>query len=176
MEPEAFTQACRAISLLLCDCDGVLTDGTLWYGDHGYCVKPFHVHDGMGISLWHKAGLVSGIVSGRRDPSVEKRATDLGMTEIHLGIRDKGLALDDIIARRNLCAGNIAYIGDDINDLVAGLRGCLFFAPCDAHSCVRARADKVLERPGGRGAVREAIEIILTAQQTLEGLIATFTA
>lgn len=155
----------RRIRLVLTDCDGVLTDGGVYYGEHGEVMKRFNIKDGMGTERLKKlAGIDTGIVTGERSPSVRKRAEKLHIAECHLWCKDKDATLREILERLNLRSEEVAYIGDDVNDLPAfalcGLTAC----PADAVDQVKAVVDVVLERPGGHGAFREFAELILKAQ------------
>lgn len=154
----------RCIKLVLSDCDGVLTDGGVYYSELGERLKRFSIRDGMGVErLWTLTGIETGIVSGELSPAVLQRAEKLGITECHLGAKDKAATLQSILSRRGLARHEIAYIGDDVNDLpafgFAGLTAC----PGDAEDVVKTAADVVLVRPGGYGAFREFAEILLKA-------------
>ena len=154
-------RACR-IKLVLSDCDGVLTDGGVYYSDMGETLKRFNIRDGMGVErLRILAGIESGIVSGERSPSLRKRAEKLGMTECHLGAKDKAAMVQSILDRRGLTRQEVAYIGDDVNDLPAFAMAGLSACPADAENEVKAAADVVLVRLGGQGAFREFAEIFL---------------
>ncbi|MCU0734073.1 MAG: HAD-IIIA family hydrolase [Methylotetracoccus sp.] len=154
----------RRIKFVLTDCDGVLTDGGVYYSEQGERLKRFNIRDGMGVErLRVVAGIETGIVSGELSASVEKRAEKLAITECHLGAKDKAAVVASILSRRGLSAEQVAYVGDDVNDLPAfalvGLTAC----PRDAELAVKLVADVVLERPGGYGAFRELAEIVLNA-------------
>ncbi len=125
----------------------------------------------MGIALWRKAGFPCGCLTGRTSESLARRARELEFDELHQGVRDKRQVITGILARRGLTHEQTAYVGDDINDLPVKSQVGFFFAPSDAHSSVRARADLVLNSPGGSGAVREAIDLILEAKDLLGPLI-----
>ncbi len=151
------------VSLVTLDVDGTLTDGSLHYGSAGDEHKSFHTADGLGIVMAMSVGLAVAVISGRRSVTVERRMAELHVTELIQGCGDKAVALQSLMKQFALEAEQVAYIGDDINDLpafdVAGVR----IAVADAADLVRARADYVTQRPGGRGAVRDAIEEILKA-------------
>jgi YrbI family 3-deoxy-D-manno-octulosonate 8-phosphate phosphatase len=154
-----------AIRLLLMDCDGVLTDGLLYYSANGEEMKAFHVRDGQGIVEWRKAGNLSGIISGRHSEAVERRARELGIDFVHLGVSDKISALETILKATGLTAGEVAYIGDDIPD--AGVMRAVGYsiAVGDAAGEVKEIADLVTVAKGGRGAVREAIDHLLGSRK-----------
>ena len=106
------------IKLLLTDVDGVLTDGGVYYSENGEQLKKFSIRDGMGVERLRKiAGIETGIITGEKSGSVVKRAEKLNITELHLGIKDKGSLLEEILKRKNLLATEVAFIGDDVNDI-----------------------------------------------------------
>ncbi|HVW95389.1 MAG TPA: N-acetylneuraminate synthase family protein [Mucilaginibacter sp.] len=155
------------IKLLLTDCDGVLTDGGVYYGETGEEFKKFDIRDGMGVErLRNFAQVTTGIVTGELSPSVIKRAEKLKIAELHLGVKDKPAVFNDIITRLNLLPEEVAYIGDDTNDLevmkLAGISAC----PADAISFVKEAATIVCEANGGHGAFRELAEMIIASHQT----------
>jgi 3-deoxy-D-manno-octulosonate 8-phosphate phosphatase (KDO 8-P phosphatase) len=162
------------IKLLLMDCDGVLTDGRVWLFENGEEQKGFHTRDGLGIELWHRAGLRSGIISGRNSSAVEGRARALGMSFVVQGVADKVQAFMETVAQAGVTNGEVAFIGDDLNDIPLMMRSGLGFAVADAAPETRNLADYVTQLPGGYGAVREVIELILKAQGRWGSLTADF--
>ncbi|GAA4359320.1 HAD-IIIA family hydrolase [Hymenobacter saemangeumensis] len=154
----------RQIRLVLTDCDGVLTDGGVYYSERGEEMKRFNIRDGMGVVRLREHGIESGIVTGEVSPSVRTRAAKLRITELHLGIQDKPACLLEILARTGLRAEEVAFIGDDTNDLgilaMVGLSAC----PGDATSFARAAAHYHCQTFGGHGCFRELAELIITAQ------------
>jgi 3-deoxy-D-manno-octulosonate 8-phosphate phosphatase (KDO 8-P phosphatase) len=150
-----------AIRWLVLDVDGVLTDGRLYYGDDGQVLRAFHIRDGSAIVLAPRAGLSIAVVSGRADPAVRRRMAELGVPEVHLGVTHKVAVLRDLAARYGVSLAEIAFMGDDVQDLpafeVVGYRMTVPDAPPE----VRVRADWVSPVPGGQGAVRAAIEHLL---------------
>lgn len=152
------------IRLLLLDVDGTLTNGTINFLelDGGICEsKSFHIHDGLGIVAWLKLGREIAIISGRESKSLRKRASELGITRIFMGVEDKSIIARNIISGLNLSKDEVACIGDDINDLGMFRESSLRFAPANANAYLRTKADVVLSCRGGDGAVREMIEFIL---------------
>jgi 3-deoxy-D-manno-octulosonate 8-phosphate phosphatase (KDO 8-P phosphatase) len=150
------------IKLLLTDCDGVLTDTGVYYSEGGEELKKFSIRDGMGIERLRKlVNIETGIVTGELSGSVKKRAEKLKIQELHLGAKDKVKVLNEILNRRNLKMENIAFIGDDTNDLevikVVGLSAC----PFDAIPEIKNISDYVCKNRGGNGALREFAEIII---------------
>ena len=163
------------INLLLMDCDGVLTDGRVWLFDDGEEQKGFHTRDGLGIELWHRAGLKSGIISGRKSSAVERRAQGLGMSFVVQGVKEKVQAFDETVAKAGVTNEAVAFIGDDLNDIPLMLRSGLGVAVADAALEARERAHYVTKLAGGHGAVREVIELILKAQGRWDQLTADYT-
>jgi 3-deoxy-D-manno-octulosonate 8-phosphate phosphatase (KDO 8-P phosphatase) len=163
-----------SIKLLLMDCDGVLTDGRIWILEDGEDQKAFHTRDGLGLDIWHRAGLKSGIISGRHSSAVERRARALGMDFIHLGLHDKKKAFEESLIDAGVAADYVAFIGDDLNDVPLMLRSGLAVAVGDGSADVVAQAQYVTKAKGGAGAVREVIELILKAQNRWSDLIAEY--
>ncbi len=173
--PSSFIDArLERIRLLLLDVDGVLTDGRLYYGPEGEIFKAFYSRDGLGLRLVMEAGLAVGIVTGRRGPSLASRCHDLGISLILDGVRDKAAALQTIRARTGLEPGQMAFVGDDLVDLPLMRLVGLAVAVADAAAEVRAAAHFVTEAPGGRGAVREVCQRLLTVQGRWSEVLARF--
>jgi 3-deoxy-D-manno-octulosonate 8-phosphate phosphatase (KDO 8-P phosphatase) len=155
---------CAAIELLLLDVDGVLTDGSIVYTDDGVEVKAFHVRDGSALKLWQHAGKRAAILSGRTSRAVEVRAAELGIAPVLQGRADKLPAYRELLAEVKLRPEQVCFVGDDLPDLPL-LRNCgLAVAVADAAAEVRADAQYVTRAPGGRGAVRETVELLLRCQ------------
>ena len=174
MNSEVQERAAR-IKLLLMDCDGVLTDGRIWLFADGEEQKGFHTRDGLGIDLLHRAGLRSGIISGRTSSAVETRARTLGMSFIVQGHENKVQAFADVLAQAAVTSSEVAYIGDDLNDIPLMLQSGLGVAVADAAPDTREVAHYVTKAPGGFGAVREVIEVILKSQGRWAEVIKSFT-
>lgn len=156
------------IELLVLDIDGTMTDGGITYDSTGNELKTFSVKDGAGILLAHAAGVQVMICTGRECEAVRRRAADLQIEHLHQNVKDKAAFLADFLARNGLSAAQVAYCGDDYNDLAA-MALCGFVAcPADAAAAVQARADYIAPVPGGQGAVRAAIEHFLTAEHRLK--------
>jgi 3-deoxy-D-manno-octulosonate 8-phosphate phosphatase (KDO 8-P phosphatase) len=164
----------RRVKLLLMDCDGVLTDGLLWLTEDYDEQKTFHARDGQGISLLHRAGLRTGIITGRKSIAVERRAHDLKMSYVHQHAKDKIKALDEIIAEAGVSAEECAFVGDDLADIPPMRRVGLAVAVADAVEETKQAAHYVTDMNGGRGAVREVCELILKAQGRWEELLQIF--
>jgi 3-deoxy-D-manno-octulosonate 8-phosphate phosphatase (KDO 8-P phosphatase) len=154
----------KRIKLLLMDCDGVLTDGQLELLENGDEQKTFHARDGQGISLFHRAGWKTGIISGRTSSAVERRAQDLKMEYVRQYAKDKTVALEEILALAGCSAEETAYIGDDVGDIPVMLLVGFAVAVADAVVETKEAAHYVTELKGGRGAVREVTDLILKAQ------------
>ena len=152
------------IKLLLMDCDGVLTDGRITLLENGDDQKSFHVRDGHGLVLLHRAGLRSGIISGRTSSAVVRRASDLGIAYVRQGALDKVAVYEALLAEAGVEENEIAFIGDDVTDIPLMLRAELAVAVADAVPETRAVAHYATQLPGGFGAVREVCELILKAQ------------
>lgn len=147
------------------DCDGVLTDGRLYFGPTGEELKVFFVRDGHGLAFWHKAGYRSGIISGRTNPILEMRARQLGVEFILQGRKEKVSAFHELIASAGVSAAEAAFIGDDTPDAKVFPLVGLAVAVGDALDEVKAAAHYVTRCAGGRGAVREVIDLCLTAKK-----------
>lgn len=164
----------RQIKMLVMDCDGVLSDGKIIYDANGVETKNFHVQDGFGIELIHKAGLKTAIITGRSSPIVEKRAKELKITHFLQGRPDKIEALNEILTDLNISLAECAYVGDDWVDIKALEQVGFGVAVANAHSEVIKRAVMVTTRNGGEGAVREVCDILLKATGNYEKLLADF--
>jgi 3-deoxy-D-manno-octulosonate 8-phosphate phosphatase (KDO 8-P phosphatase) len=161
------------------DVDGVLTDGTIVWSarPQGGAVletKSFSVRDGLGLSMARIAGLQVAWITGRTSSVVERRAIELGVTELHQWARNKALVLEEIKGRHALPAAAVAFIGDDLNDVPAFKAAGLRIAVADAAPELQALADWTTQAPGGRGAVREVVEAILRAQGRWEEIVARY--
>lgn len=150
--------------LLVFDVDGVLTDGGLLYGPSGEALKRFDVKDGHGLVMARLMGLRCAILTARTSEIVQRRASELGLAAVRQGQKDKRTGFNSLLADLQVQPDKSAYMGDDVNDLgplaLAGLPAC----PADAVAEVRQAASFVAQSPGGRGAVRELIELVLKAK------------
>ena len=157
-------ERCAPIELLVLDVDGVLTAGGIVYGGAELELKVFHVRDGTGLKCWRDAGKRAAIITGRTSPVVARRATELGIETLIQGAADKLAALNSILSRTNQSPRQAAMIGDDLPDLPVLRAVGLAIAVADACPEVRDVAHQVTQAPGGGGAVRAAIELILRCQ------------
>jgi 3-deoxy-D-manno-octulosonate 8-phosphate phosphatase (KDO 8-P phosphatase) len=163
-------ERCQPIELILTDVDGVLTDGGIVFDNQGIETKRFHVRDGLGIRLWQKAGYRFGVITVRSSHIVKMRVAELGIEIVRQGTDDKLATAKEILASLGLSARQACYIGDDLPDLpVVGAVG-LGVAVADACDELRETAHYVTRLPGGAGAVRETIEMILKAQRRWDEL------
>ena len=156
------------IKAIFFDVDGVLTDGKIIYDETGKEIKTFHVKDGLIISYLKKAGILTGAISGRESAAVTKRCAELKIDFCHQGIVDKAMVFEKLLAHYKLKSKEVAFIGDDLNDLpvfkVAGLAVC----PADTYDYIKARVDLVTTAKGGEGVVREVADLVLEAKGMFE--------
>lgn len=160
----SYSELSKKIKLILLDVDGVMTNGEIIIGQTGELCKAFNAMDGLGISLAKKSGIQVGIITGRESGIVRHRAQELSIDILHMGIKNKLQVLKDILAQGKYTADEIAFMGDDLNDLPIIKNVGFAIAPANAAVEVRERAHYICRRSGGNGAVREAIEHILKNQ------------
>jgi len=152
---------CGQIELILSDIDGVMTDGGIHVLDDGRQMVTFHIRDGMGVRLWREAGKRFGIVSGRNLEAIRRRAAELWLDIVQVGVDDKLPAVDAIARELALSRNQICYIGDDLLDLATIRVVGLGVAVADAIEDVRRAAKYTTSVPGGKAPVREVVELIL---------------
>lgn len=149
------------IKMLVMDVDGTLTDGKIYMGNDGEVFKAFDVKDGYAIAHLYEVGIIPVIITGRKSKIVEQRAKELNIEEVHQGVDNKVEKLEEIANKYGLSLEEVAYIGDDLNDLdcmeICGLNGC----PSDAVEEVAKVVDYVCKKSGGNGAVKEFIDYLL---------------
>ncbi len=162
------------VRMIVLDVDGVMTDGRVYYSDEGAMFKAFDIRDGFGIVLARRAGIEFAIITGQRSRLVEHRAAQLGIEELHQGFMNKADILSDILLRHHLEPQQAAFMGDDLFDLTALCRVGLSAAPRDAHEEVKAGVHWVSRFTGGRGAVRELIELVMKARGIWDRALAEF--
>lgn len=164
LTPAELESRARLLRVLLFDVDGVLTDGGVYVDADGRELKRFSIKDGAAITVAPKCGLITGIISARASSATNSRAAELGMKIVMQGVANKAQALNEIMGGHNVSAAEIAYMGDDLVDLAVlgqvGLAGC----PADAVAEVTSACHWVSRHPGGHGAAREFIEVILKAR------------
>lgn len=164
------------ICLIVLDVDGTLTDGVIHYDSAGNDHRHFHASDGLGIVMAQAVGLTVAVISGRRSAAVERRLAELNITDVVQACGDKAAALREMMNRHAVTTAQVAYVGDDINDLPAYRLAGWKVAVADAATQVRAQADYVTPRAGGHGGVRDAIEELLRRQGRLDEAIAAYLA
>jgi YrbI family 3-deoxy-D-manno-octulosonate 8-phosphate phosphatase len=152
---------CQNIELILSDVDGVLTDGGILFDNQGIEIKQFHIRDGMGIQLWKRAGYQFGLITARTSHIVQVRASELDVDFVRQGFQDKLTAAYEVFQQRQVAPEKVCFIGDDLPDLKLIKAVGLGVAVADAPVEVQSAAHYVTTVPGGRGAVRETIEMIL---------------
>lgn len=164
----------KAVRLMIFDVDGVLTDGGLLYSDSGEELKVFNTLDGLGMRLLGNSGVRLAIITGRTSRVVEKRVSDLGIDFLYQGAHDKLAVFQTLLNEAGVTAEQCGYMGDDVVDLPVMRRVAFAVAVPDAPELVRQHADYVTGLAGGRGAVREACEVILQAQGNLDAALAPY--
>jgi 3-deoxy-D-manno-octulosonate 8-phosphate phosphatase (KDO 8-P phosphatase) len=162
--PRSLEERCRAIEWLIVDVDGVLTDGSIWLGADGREIKRFHVRDGLGLRAWHDLGKHSALISGRSSPAVEARARELRIGHVAQGATDKLPVFQQLLEENRIGPEAVCVMGDDLPDLPLVRAAGLGVAVADACAELRTAAHYVTRTPGGCGAVREVIELILRCQ------------
>ena len=158
------TDRARNVRLLCVDVDGVLTDAGMYYGPDGEVLKKFNTRDAMGLARVRDIGIAVAIISGEDSAIVHARAAKLKIDDVYCGVANKRVAIDELCGRHGLALDQVAFIGDDLNDLPA--LECVGF-PCavaDAAAPVKAIAQYVTEKRGGDGAVRELCELLIAAR------------
>lgn len=153
------------IKMLVIDCDGVLTDGTMYYNTEGEMLKAFNTRDGMGIRLLQERNVPCVIMTGEKHSIVTARAKKIGIEEVRLGVQDKLACLKEMIDDKGIMLEEVAYIGDDINDLEAMKAAGVAFCPNDAVKAIQEIADYVLPIMGGKGVVRRVCDLIIEGME-----------
>jgi 3-deoxy-D-manno-octulosonate 8-phosphate phosphatase (KDO 8-P phosphatase) len=174
MPTRAVVARARKIRLLVMDVDGVLTDGRMMLSDRGDELKAFHTHDGIGLALAKRAGIRTAMVTGESSPIAKTRGSKLGVDSVVLGARRKGEVVEALRAEHNVPAEAVAFIGDDLLDIPAMQIVGLAVTVADAPPEVKAVAHHVTRAQGGRGAVRELVELVLTSQRTWRSTVAAY--
>ena len=164
----------KNIKLAIFDVDGVLTDGRLYFLEDGSEFKTFNTLDGQGFKMLIASGVTTAIISGRKTPIVERRASNLGIAHLYQGREDKLVVLDELLGQLNLSYEQVAYLGDDLPDLPVIRRVGLGMAVANANGFVQQHAHGVTKARGGEGAAREFCELILSAQGNLEAAHAAY--
>lgn len=165
MITKSIIEKLKKIKLVAMDIDGTLTDGSLYYGKNGEELKRFNVRDGMAVTLMHKNGIKSAIITSENSPIVTARANKLNITDVYLGSRNKTDDIKEIADKNNLSLDEIAFIGDDINDLPALKTVGFSAAPADSSHLILNAVDYICKKNGGHGALREIVELIFYYQK-----------
>ncbi|MCK9328333.1 MAG: HAD hydrolase family protein [Candidatus Cloacimonetes bacterium] len=162
------------IKLLICDCDGVLSDGLIIYSDEGAEIKHFSTHDGLGIKILSHTDIKIAVVTGRKSRTLKRRCADLNINLLYQNVKNKKRVIDELLSQLDLKWDNVAYIGDDWNDYLAMQASAFKAVPANAFDNFKMTADYVTERKGGYGAVREVIEFILKSRNEFEATLEKF--
>lgn len=170
---EILTKA-GSIKLLICDVDGVMTDGGLFFGDNGLEYKAFHSRDGLGIMMLQRSGIPLAVITARTSDVVAHRMKNLNIDLVFQGQRNKVQAFEALCQKLQLDYTQVAYVGDDLVDLPVMKRVGLSIAVADAHERVKQQADWTTRHNGGHGAVRDVCELLMEAQGTLEEQFAVY--
>lgn len=152
------------IKAIFFDVDGVLTDGKIIYDDNGKEIKTFHVRDGLIISYLKKAGVLTGAISGRESAAVTRRFAELKIDFCHQGIVDKAMVFEKLLVHYKLKSKEVAFIGDDLNDLPVFKLAGFAICPSDTYDYIKERADLVTNAKGGDGVLREVADLVLEAR------------
>ena len=163
------------IRLIVSDVDGVWTDGRIIYSADGGEIKEFNVRDGLGVKLAQRCGISVALLTSRQSPTIERRARELGILEVHQGASNKLIETEKLARRLGISFDQLAYVGDDLPDLGPMAQAAISAAPSDAAPEVRAAAAWKLDAAGGRGAFRELVERLLHERGEWETLVTEFT-
>lgn len=169
--PDEVADKAQAVSLVIFDVDGVLTDGSVTCGPGGEEYKTFHVRDGQGIKLLQETGIEVAVISARSSPALTARAAELGIRHLETGAADKLRSFHALLDRCGLEAARCCYVGDDLVDIPVMLQCGLGIAVADAHHAVRRVAHWVTPSRGGRGAAREVCDTVLYAQRKFDDIM-----
>ena len=164
----------KTIRLLILDVDGVLTTGIIYYQSDGREMKGFHIQDGLGIKLLQKTGVIVAVISGKNSAVVSRRMQDLSIKHVYLGQEDKLPAYEDLKQRLHMQDHEIAYMGDDLPDLPLLRRVGLAITVPQAPPIIKQHADYITKIKSGKGAVREACEFIMEAQDQYKSVIQSY--
>ena len=174
MDNSQLINTAQGIKLVIFDVDGVLTDGSLFFGDDGQEYKAFNSKDGHGMKMLQDSGVIIGIITGRQSEVVKHRMKNLKITHVYQGKLDKLPAFEQLIADLGLTPEEVAYVGDDVMDLPVMIRVALAIAPQDAHELAKQHAHWVTPNGGGRGAARDVCEFIMRAQGNWDGIVQSY--
>lgn len=164
----------KRIKLLICDVDGVMTDGRLFFDDRGIEYKAFHSRDGLGIKMLQHSGIPLAVITARTSDVVKHRMENLKIDLVFQGQQSKTHAFETLCKQLQLQASETAYMGDDLVDLPVMSKVGLSIAVADAHELVKKQSDWITQHKGGQGAVRDACELLMNAQGTFEKQFSLF--
>ncbi|MBV7316157.1 3-deoxy-manno-octulosonate-8-phosphatase KdsC [Shewanella sp. NIFS-20-20] len=156
------------VKLLICDVDGVFSDGRIYLGNQGEELKAFHTRDGYGIKSLLSVGVQVAVITGRQSHIVEQRMSALGVEHIYQGVDDKLMPFNELLAKLDVSADEVAYIGDDVVDLPVMQHVGLSVCVADGHPYVKQQATWVTNTHGGHGAVRELTDLLLLSQDKFQ--------
>lgn len=169
--PDGLIERAAKIRLMVFDVDGILTDGSLWYSEHGEMLKRFNVLDGHGLKMLATSGVTVAIMTARDGPIVAWRATELGISNILQGVRDKALALVTLAQELGIAQDAVGYMGDDVIDIPAMQKAGLAVTVPNAPAYIAQSAHWTTSLSGGQGAVRQCCDMILAAQGRLSSFL-----
>ncbi len=169
--PDGLAERAAKIRLMVFDVDGILTDGSLWYGEQGEFLKRFHVLDGHGLKMLTASGVAVAIMTARDGPIVAWRTAELGIANVLQGVRDKATALTELAQTLGINQDAVGYMGDDIIDIAAMQRAAMAISVPNAPAYVAQGAHWITSLPGGQGAVRECCDMILASQGKLAAFL-----
>lgn len=164
----------KRIKVLILDVDGVLTDGRLFFDQHGNEYKCFHARDGHGLKLLRQTGVDVAVISGRNSPVVARRMDSLGIEHVFQGHENKRAAFQEVLTRLALLPEQAAHVGDDVLDLPIMTQAGFAIAVSDAHFVVKRHADWCTETVGGQGAVREVCDAIMQVQGHFDAVVSAY--
>jgi 3-deoxy-D-manno-octulosonate 8-phosphate phosphatase (KDO 8-P phosphatase) len=173
---QEIAERAKRVRLMVFDVDGVLTDGSLWYGPAGEALKRFHAFDGHGLKMLAASGVACALLSGRRSAAVARRAEELGIEQVLQGVEHKLPAYEELLKGRKLRMQDAGYMGDELVDLPVLTRCGFACAPHAAPEAVRRRVHYVAAADAGRGAVREVCELLMRAQRTFDAALKRYLA
>jgi 3-deoxy-D-manno-octulosonate 8-phosphate phosphatase (KDO 8-P phosphatase) len=165
--PATLRERLAQVKLMVFDVDGVLTDGSLWYGEHGEMFKRFNALDGHGLKMLTTSGIKVALVTGREGPIVDRRAAELGLGDVLQNVRNKSAALAELATRHHLTLDECGFMGDDLIDLPAMQRAGFAATVPDAPAYVTQAAHWTATKAGGKGAARECCDLVLASQGRL---------
>ncbi|MDP2173915.1 MAG: HAD hydrolase family protein [Candidatus Cloacimonadaceae bacterium] len=162
------------IKLMIFDCDGVLTDGRIIYDNNRLESKNFDAHDGMGFILLRQTEVMAAVITGRSSTLLEQRCADLKIKHLYQGVASKLTKTEELLKELGLCFENVLYMGDDWNDIPVMFKAAISVCPANAAPDIKGLSDYVTSHEGGRGAVRECIELVLINKRLIETAVTAY--